>query len=125
MLVVDDAAPIRRMVARSIGMAGLPVGAVHEAANGREALEVLGRTWIDIVFSDVNMPEMDGLQLVSRMSTDPLLAGVPVVIVSTERSEERIAALRRLGIRAYLPKPFRPEDIRKVVLDVLGGGPAA
>lgn len=121
-LIVDDAAPLRRMVARAIGMADLPIGAVHEASNGREALEVLRRTWVDIVFADIHMPEMGGVELVEQMAADPMLRDVPVVIVSSDRSEERIAALRRLGVRAYLSKPFRPEAVREVVLQQLGTG---
>jgi two-component system chemotaxis response regulator CheY len=123
-LVVDDAGPIRRMVVRAVEMSGLPIGEVFEAGDGGEALEVLAANWVDIVFTDIHMPGVDGIELVKRMAGDPLLRGIPVVVVSTERSEARIATLRRLGIRAYLPKPFRPEAVREVVLELLGAGEA-
>jgi two-component system chemotaxis response regulator CheY len=118
-LVVDDSAIVRSMVKKAIGMAGLDVSQVHEAANGREALEVLARSWIDVVFADINMPEMTGAELVRKMSEHPAFASIPVVIVSSERGEARIEELRRCGARAYVKKPFRPEDFRQVVDQLL------
>ncbi len=123
-LIVDDSAVIRSVVRRAIGMSGLEVGAIHEAASGVEALQVLSQTWIDIVFADLNMPEMNGVELVRKMSQDNLLVSIPVVIVSSERNEEKIDELKRLGIRAYLRKPFRPESFRDIVRDVLEPGDA-
>jgi two-component system, chemotaxis family, chemotaxis protein CheY len=122
-LIVDDSAVVRTMVKKSIGMAGLPIGAVLEAGNGREALEVLSREWVDIVFADLNMPEMNGAELVEKMSQDATLVSTPVVIVSSEQSQARIDELKAKGIRAYIKKPFRPEGFREVVEDVLGSPP--
>jgi len=122
-LVADDSAIVRTMVKRAIGMAGLPVGEVHEAANGREALEILARTWIDVVFADLNMPEMNGTELVERMSQDAVLVSTPVVIVSSERNQSKIDELKAKGIRAYIKKPFRPEGFREVVEMILGSAP--
>lgn len=121
-LVVDDSAIVRSMVKKALGMTGLELGQVHEAADGREALGVLGKTWIDVVFADINMPEMSGAELVARMKADPALAATPVVIVSSERSQVRIEELRRQGVSAYLKKPFRPEQLRQVIEEVLRGG---
>jgi two-component system chemotaxis response regulator CheY len=119
-LIADDSAIVRTMVKKSIGMAGLPVGKVFEAANGKEALEVLARNWVDIVFADLNMPEMGGTELVERMSQDSMLVTTPVVIVSSEQSQVKIDELKAKGIRAYIKKPFRPEGFREVVDKVLG-----
>ncbi len=119
-LAVDDSAIVRAMVRKAIAMSGVEIGAFHEAANGREALEVLARAPVDVVFADLNMPEMSGLELVARMGRDPALASVPVVIVSSERNEARIDELRSGGVRAYVKKPFRPEDFRDVVRALLG-----
>jgi two-component system chemotaxis response regulator CheY len=113
-LIADDSAIVRTMVRKAIGMSGVDVGEVHEAADGREALAVLARAAVDVVFADVNMPVMGGPELVERMRGDAALAAVPVVIVSSERNEERLDALRRGGVRAVLRKPFRPEDFRDV-----------
>jgi len=120
-LIADDSAIVRSMVKKAIGMAGLDVAQVHEAVNGKEALAVLGRTWVDVVFADINMPEMGGPELVQRMSADPALAATPVVIVSSERSDARIEEMKRLGARAYVKKPFRPEHFREVIKDILEG----
>ena len=119
-LIADDSAIVRTMVKKAVAMAGLDVSQVHEAANGKEALAVLGRTWIDVVFADINMPEMTGTELVRRMKADPALASTPVVIVSSEQSQIRIDELKACGARAYLKKPFRPEQFREVVEKLLG-----
>jgi two-component system chemotaxis response regulator CheY len=119
-LVADDSAIIRSMVRKALGMAGLDVGQVYEAADGEEALQVLGRAWVDIVFADINMPGVDGLELVRRMKHTPALAATPVVIVSSDRSRASMEELERCGIRGYVRKPFRPEQLRDVVDRVLG-----
>jgi two-component system, chemotaxis family, chemotaxis protein CheY len=121
-LVVDDSAVIRSVVRKALGMSGVDLAEVHEAGSGVEALRVLGERWIDIVLADLNMPEMSGVELVRAMAQDHVLATIPVVIVSSERDPSRIEELRRLGIRAYLKKPFRPESLRDTLHEVLGSG---
>jgi two-component system chemotaxis response regulator CheY len=118
-LIVDDSAIVRAMVKRSLAMVGIEVNEHHEASNGLEALKVLSSAWIDIVFADLNMPEMGGAELVAKMTEDDMLVSTPVVIVSSEHSEARIEELKRSGIRAYIRKPFRPESFKVVVTDVL------
>jgi two-component system chemotaxis response regulator CheY len=119
-LIVDDSRTTRRVIAKTLDLAGVPVGDLYQAANGREALEVLHDHWVDVVFSDLNMPEMSGLEMIKRMAADEALSAVPVVVISTEGSSERIEELKRQGIRAYIRKPFQPEQIRDVVREVLG-----
>jgi len=118
-LVVDDSPVMRRMVRRSLGMCGLPVGEVYEAGNGAEGLAVLSERWVDVVIADVNMPEVDGVEMVERMAKDGMLARLPVVMVSSDRAENRIERLKALGVRAYLTKPFRPEAFREIVEELL------
>jgi two-component system chemotaxis response regulator CheY len=120
-LVADDSATVRAMVAKTLGMAKIPLHELHQAKNGSEALAILAGHWIDLVLTDINMPEMDGMELVRRMSEDEVLSRVPVVVVSTEGSETRIEELRRHGIRGYIRKPFTPEEIKAVVEGILGG----
>lgn len=119
-LVVDDSEIIRGVVRKSIKMSGLQVDVIFEAGNGVEALGTLENEWIDIVFADLNMPEMSGMELVQKMSEDNLLDSIPVVVVSSEHSQARINELMKQGIKAYIKKPFRPENFRDVVLEVLG-----
>jgi two-component system chemotaxis response regulator CheY len=120
-LVVDDSEIIRSVIKKAIGMSGLEIGCIFEAANGREALERLGDEWVDIVLTDVNMPIMNGVELMARLASDEELQRIPVVIVSTERSRTRIDELMTLGARAYLKKPFRPEEFRDTMALLLGG----
>lgn len=119
-LVVDDSVVMRRMVTRSLSMGGLPVGEVYEAGDGLEALGVVDSRWVDLVLCDINMPGMDGIEFMRRMAANEVTRRVPVVMVSTERSEPRIQELKELGIGGYLHKPFRPEDLAGLVRGVLG-----
>ena len=118
-LIVDDSSIIRTMVKRSISMADIEVTQCIEASNGVEALEILDKEWVDIVFVDLNMPVMGGTELVERMAADNLLVSIPVVIVSADQDSARIEDLRRRGIRAYIKKPFRPENFRDAVNELL------
>ncbi len=120
MLVVDDSPVTRKMVRRALGLCGVEVGEVYEAADGAEALEKLAQHHVDLVLADINMPVMNGIELVERMSRDPDLCGVPVVIVATPMSQDRVEFVLDKGARAYLAKPFRPESLRDVVVQILG-----
>lgn len=120
LLIVDDSPVTRKMVRRAIGLCGLEVGRVEEAGDGAEALLKLGAARVDLVLADINMPVMNGVELVERMSRDPALAGIPVVIVATPISEQKVEKLLDSGARAYLAKPFRPEALRDLVLEIVG-----
>ncbi len=118
-LVVDDSETVRAVVSKTLRLSGVEIGHIFEAVNGAAALDVLSKHWIDLVFADINMPVMNGLEMVEAMAANQLLSSVPVVIVSTEGSQTRIDHLREKGIRAYLRKPFSPEALRKVLTDIL------
>lgn len=118
-LIVDDSPIIRKMVAKTLKISDLDINEYHFAENGRQALTLLDDNWVDIVFADINMPEMNGMEMVEKMVEKELLSTIPVVIISTERSRERIEALKAMGISAYLHKPFVPEDFARVVRGLL------
>lgn len=118
-LIVDDSSVTRRMIGRALEMSGLDLGGVHEAGNGLEALSILDGQWVDLALVDVNMPEMNGEELLSRIRSRPATAQLPVVVVSTEGSETRIARLRAMGA-SFVRKPFQPADLRSTVLQLLG-----
>ena len=120
LLVVDDSPVTRKMVRRALGLCGLEVAEVYEAGDGAEALEQLAQHHIDLVLADINMPVMNGIEMVERMSKDPDLSSVPVVIVATPMSQDRVEHVLDKGARAYLAKPFRPEALRDVVNQILG-----
>lgn len=118
-LVVDDSPLIRKMMKRSLGLSKLELGAIFEATNGKEALSVLEKEWVDVVLADIHMPVMTGTELIELMSRDKLLGKIPVIVVSAERSEPAIEHLKQLGICAHLMKPFTPEQVLEVIQRVL------
>ncbi len=120
-LVVDDSAVMRKMIIKTMGMCGLPIGEIKQAANGREGLEELGKNWIDIVILDINMPVMNGEEMIDEMQKDPEIKGIPVVVISTEGSSTRIDRLKEKGAR-FIQKPFTPEIIRDTIYEVTGVG---
>lgn len=117
-LVVDDSDLIRAMIIKTLRLAQVPLGTVYEAGNGREALDVLDSNWVDLVLADINMPVMDGVEMVERMRASADLKGIPVIVVSTEGATARIEELRKMGVSAYVRKPFTPEMLRDVVASV-------
>jgi two-component system chemotaxis response regulator CheY len=119
-LIVDDSDTIRAVLKRTLDMTKLPIDAVIQATNGKDALGKLKDSFVDIVFTDINMPEMDGITLFETMNAHPEYKDIPVVVVSTEGSTTRIAELRSKGIKGYLRKPFTPENIRDVIIQTLG-----
>jgi two-component system, chemotaxis family, chemotaxis protein CheY len=118
-LVVDDSAVMRAMILKSLRIAKVPVGEVYEASNGQEGLEGLQQHWIDLAIVDINMPVMDGEQMVELAQADPETAGTPIIVVSTEGSETRINRLINRGVR-FVHKPFAPEVIRDVIFEMIG-----
>lgn len=121
-LIVDDSLTSRTFIRRALEMAGLPLSQIHQATNGLEALDLLQREWVDLVLTDINMPDMNGDELVRRMRATDLLKSIPVVIVSTDCSERRMAEMAAAGVQAYLTKPVTPEDLKATVERLLGKG---
>ncbi len=124
-LVVDDSRTARAFIIKALQLAGLNIGTLYEAENGRKALDVLRAEWIDLVLADINMPEMTGVEMVQQMRKDGLMQTIPVVIVSTERSATRIAELKAAGVRDYINKPFTPENIKQTADRILGAASAS
>lgn len=120
-LIVDDSPVMRKMISRALGMSGLALGSVHQAGDGAAALAVLCTQPVKLVFADINMPVMDGYELIASMRSSAMLRAVPVVVISTERSEASLEKLERMGVQGYLPKPFTPEALRDVAMLALGG----
>ena len=119
-LLVDDSLTVRAVIAKALKLAGVEVGELYEAGNGAEALTVLDEQWVDLVFADISMPVMDGEELVARLADSGQIQELPVVIVSSAGSEQRVQRLKDLGVREFIHKPFTPEQIREVVDTVMG-----
>jgi two-component system chemotaxis response regulator CheY len=118
-LVTDDSAVMRAMIIKTLRLSGLPLGDIHQAANGAEGLEALDSNWIDLALVDINMPVMDGEEMIDRLRRNPDTSDLPVVVVSTESSETRINLLERKGA-IFVHKPFTPEALRKTIMQMTG-----
>jgi two-component system chemotaxis response regulator CheY len=118
-LVVEDSPAVQAVISRTLGLAGVDVGELHQAANGQVALDLLGAHWIDLVLTDIHMPVMSGVELIRRMEQDGLLQTIPVVVISSDGSRSRIEEVKAKGVRAYIRKPFTPELLRDVVTSAL------
>lgn len=118
-LVVDDSGVARTMIAKTLQLAGLPLGEVHQAANGQEGLAQLEKHWVDVVFVDINMPVMNGEEMIERIRANPAWQDLPLVVVSTEGSQTRIERLQQKGAK-FVHKPFTPETVRELVQEMTG-----
>ena len=120
LMIVDDSPAMRAFIVRVIWLSGLDVGLCMQAANGREALDLLRDNWIDIILTDINMPVMNGEELVCNLEQDEMLRTIPVLVVSTDGSEHRVQRMMSLGAKGYLKKPFSPELLRESMEKLLG-----
>jgi two-component system, chemotaxis family, chemotaxis protein CheY len=112
-LIVDDSAAIRKILHRVLRQAEIPIGNIYEAGDGQEALEMLKGQTVGLVLSDINMPNMDGLQLLSQLKANEAWKGVPVVMISTEGSQAKVLEAVQLGAAGYVRKPFNAEQIKE------------
>jgi two-component system chemotaxis response regulator CheY len=110
-LVVDDSAMMRKVILRTLKMAGLEFDRVLEAGNGKEALVCLRTNEVELIMCDINMPVMTGLQLLQQIKEENLAVGVPIVMVTTESSESQVRQAILCGARGYIRKPFSTEHI--------------
>lgn len=113
-LIVDDNRIMRDMVARAVQMSPLEIAGIHQAADGSQALDLIRKTWIDLILLDINMPVMNGEQFLQALRADPALKSQQVIVVSTESSKTRIDRLKALGA-GFIHKPFRPEELIRTV----------
>ena len=118
-LVVDDSSVMRAMIIKTIRMSGLDLGDVYQAGNGQEGLDAARSNWIDLVVADINMPVMNGEEMIDQMKADPELSDLPTIVISTEGSATRIERLESKGVK-FIHKPFTPEIIRDSIQDLTG-----
>jgi len=118
-LIVDDSSVMRKIVERSLRQAGIELKQVLEAGNGAEALVALQDAAVDLILCDINMPVMDGLEFVKKLSAVEGAKGVPVVMITTEGSEAHVAQALSAGARGYIRKPFTPAEVKEHVIPLL------
>jgi two-component system chemotaxis response regulator CheY len=119
-LIVDDSSVMRKIVERSLRQAGIELEKVLEAGNGAEALAVLGTEKVDLILCDINMPVMDGLEFVKQLPSIENAKGIPVVMITTEGSENHVVQALSAGARGYIRKPFTPDQVKEHVLPIMG-----
>jgi two-component system chemotaxis response regulator CheY len=118
-LIVDDSSVMRKIVERSLRQAGLDSLVVYEAGSGTEGLDMLRSKQMDLILSDINMPSMDGLEFLRQIRAQNLAPGVPVVMITTESSEEHVKQAILAGARGYIRKPFTAEQVKERVLPLV------
>jgi two-component system chemotaxis response regulator CheY len=112
-LIVDDSAAIRKILQRVLRQAEVPVREFYEAGDGAEALEALKGKEVGLILSDINMPNMDGLQLLGHLKGSDSWKNVPVIMVTTEGSQAKVMEAVQLGAAGYVRKPFTAEQIKE------------
>ena len=118
-LIVDDSAAIRKILRRVLQQAEVPTGQVYEANDGMEGLQRLREQPVQLIFSDINMPNMDGLQFLSAIKQNPDWKNVPVIMVTTEGSQAKVLEAVELGANGYVRKPFTAEQIKEKLAGIV------
>jgi len=117
-LIVDDSAGTRMVIERAIRLSGDDIGDIRHAANGQEALLALREVWIDMIFSDVNMPVMDGWEFIRRVRETEIWSSIPIAAITSLRGEEARSSLHDLGATTYHSKPLSPENIVSIFTEM-------
>jgi two-component system chemotaxis response regulator CheY len=118
-LVVDDSAAIRKILQRVLRQTGMAIRTIHEAGDGQEALDLLNSHRVQLVLTDINMPKMDGLQLLAAMKASDRWRDVPVVMITTEGGEIKVGEAVKLGAAGYVRKPFTADQIKEKLAGIL------
>ncbi|MCU0581952.1 MAG: response regulator [Syntrophales bacterium] len=121
-LIVDDSNAMRSVVRKVIQLSGFRMDNCYEAGNGKQALDVLSSEWVDVILSDIHMPEMDGFELLKEVHQHDVFKNIPVIMISTEGSLERVNEAYTLGAKGFIKKPFLPEELKRILHEVIGVG---
>jgi two-component system chemotaxis response regulator CheY len=116
-LIVDDSEFSRKFISRILGDIGIEN--ITLANDGKQAFELINRHYFDLIVTDFNMPEMDGLQLVQQIRTSTDQKTVPILMVTSEQNQNRLAAVEKAGVSAVLDKPFEPASIKQLIIRLL------
>lgn len=118
-LIVEDSSTMRSLIVSTLEEGG--VYDIHESPNGFEALKMLPHTRFDLILTDINMPDINGLELVSFIRSQERYREIPLIIISTEGSTRDREKGMKLGANEYLVKPFVPEQLQELVKKYLTG----
>ena len=118
-LIVDDSAAIRKILQRVLAQTDVPIGNILEAGDGLEAIERLKSNNVNLVLSDINMPNMDGMELLGQMRAHSLWKSIPVVMITTEGSQQKVLEAVDLGAAGYVRKPFTADQIKEKIIGLI------
>ena len=118
-LIVDDSAAIRKILQRVLIQAEVPIGTVYEASDGVEALKTLKAQNVGLVLSDINMPNMDGLEFLTKVRAEPAWKDLPILMVSTEGTQAKVLEAVERGASGYVRKPFTAEQIKEKLVGLI------
>lgn len=118
-LIVDDSAAIRKILARVLQQTEVITGKIYEAGDGLQALEVMRENSIALVLSDINMPNMDGLELLKELRANDVWKSIPVVMITTEGSQAKVMEAVQAGASGYVRKPFTADQIKEKLLGLV------
>lgn len=121
-LIVDDSSTIRKIIHRCLQQSGLGITRVCEAGDGQEALAVLQKQAVDVILTDINMPGMDGVQLLCAIRQSQQWKSVPVLMITTEAGAEAVVDAVSKGATGYVKKPFTPHEIHDQLAPILKAG---
>jgi two-component system chemotaxis response regulator CheY len=119
LLLVDDSAAIRKILQRVLRQTGMAIGTIYEAGDGQEAITLLETNRVDLILSDINMPRMDGLQLLASLKASAEWRHIPVIMITTEGGAIKVGEAGRLGAAGYVRKPFSAEQIKEKLTGIL------
>jgi len=119
LLIVDDSAAIRKILQRVLQQIEIPLGNVFEASDGKQALDLLNQHSVQLVLSDINMPNMDGIELLRTLRSSVQWQDLPVIMITTEGSQAKVAEAAKLGATSYVRKPFTADQLRYKLAAVL------
>jgi two-component system chemotaxis response regulator CheY len=122
-LIVDDSSTIRRIISRCLERAEVGVSEVFEASDGREALDLLNTQQVDVVLTDINMPNMNGLELLCEIKQSQQWAAIPVLVITPEGGEDAVVEAVNRGAAGYLRKPFNPTRLKSQFVPILASVP--
>jgi len=118
-LIVDDSAAIRKILQRVLAQAEIPIGKIYEAGDGVEALAAMKANNVGLILSDINMPNMDGIQFLTELKANAQWSSVPVVMITTEGSQQKVMEAVQLGAAGYVRKPFTAEQIKEKLVTLI------
>lgn len=118
-LIVDDSAAIRKILMRVLRQTDIALGDILEAGDGAEALKTLNDRHVSLILSDINMPNMDGLQLLAQLKQTEKWKSVPVVMITTEGGQGKVIEAVQLGAAGYVRKPFTAEQIKEKLTGII------